>query len=156
MKDESTPTADAPSEAGAVESESLPDGVELWQKKPVVIQAMKLANRNTPEAVAEWCGGRINKLPYTGGGPVCTIVIPTLEGEMEANRGDWIVKGVKGEFYPVKPDIFSETYEEPSPVPSPSELCVNGAGGNRTPGPREDEIAELRARVEALENQLRQ
>lgn len=39
------------------------------------------------------------------------IIIPTLEGEMLAKKGDWIVKGVNGEFYPVKDDIFQKTYE---------------------------------------------
>ncbi len=40
-----------------------------------------------------------------------TLYIPTLEGEMKATVGDWIIKGVKGEFYPCKPDIFKMTYE---------------------------------------------
>jgi hypothetical protein len=40
------------------------------------------------------------------------IQIQTLEGVMEASVGDWIIKGVKGEFYPCKPDIFKMTYEE--------------------------------------------
>lgn len=40
------------------------------------------------------------------------ILIDTLEGQMIANRGDWIIRGVKGEFYPCKPDIFEATYEE--------------------------------------------
>ena len=39
------------------------------------------------------------------------IVIDTLEGKMKASPGDWIVKGVNGEIYPVKPDIFEKTYE---------------------------------------------
>src|SRR5437868_2249090 len=39
------------------------------------------------------------------------VIIHTLEGDMRAELGDWIVKGVKGEFYPVKPDIFEATYE---------------------------------------------
>lgn len=38
-------------------------------------------------------------------------VVPTLEGPMRVTPGDWIITGVKGEFYPVKPDIFAETYE---------------------------------------------
>jgi len=42
-------------------------------------------------------------------------VIVTLEGEMRADLGDWIIKGVKGEFYPCKPDIFEATYEEVKP-----------------------------------------
>lgn len=41
------------------------------------------------------------------------IEIPTLEGVMRADVGDWIVKGVAGEFYPVKPDIFAVTYDDP-------------------------------------------
>ena len=39
------------------------------------------------------------------------ILIPTLEGDMRANMGDWIIKGIKGEVYPCKPDIFEATYE---------------------------------------------
>lgn len=39
------------------------------------------------------------------------IVIETLEGDITASLGDWIIKGVKGEFYPCKPDIFDATYE---------------------------------------------
>ncbi|WP_204664866.1 hypothetical protein [Dyadobacter sandarakinus] len=39
------------------------------------------------------------------------ILIPTLEGVMEASLGDWIIRGVNGEFYPCKPDIFEKTYE---------------------------------------------
>lgn len=40
------------------------------------------------------------------------IIIPTLEGNMEASYGDYIIKGINGEFYPCKPDIFEKTYEE--------------------------------------------
>ena len=40
------------------------------------------------------------------------IVIKTLEGDMTASEGDWVVKGLKGEFYPVKPDIFALKYEQ--------------------------------------------
>jgi len=39
------------------------------------------------------------------------LLIPTLEGEMRATKGDWIIRGVAGEFYPCKPDIFDLTYE---------------------------------------------
>ena len=41
-----------------------------------------------------------------------TLTIETLEGNMTASKGDYIIKGVKGEFYPCKPDIFEQTYEE--------------------------------------------
>ena len=41
------------------------------------------------------------------------LIIPTLEGDHRADPGDWIIRGVKGEFYPCKPDIFEATYEGP-------------------------------------------
>jgi hypothetical protein len=41
-----------------------------------------------------------------------TLIIPTLEGNMKASKGDWIIKGLKGEFYPCKPDIFDMKYEQ--------------------------------------------
>lgn len=41
-----------------------------------------------------------------------TFIIETLEGDHLAKKGDWIIKGEQGEFYPCKPDIFSKTYEE--------------------------------------------
>lgn len=53
--------------------------------------------------------------------------IYTLEGLMRAEHGDWIVRGVKGEIYPVKPDIFAETYEALEPLHS---------GRSKTPGRR--------------------
>ena len=75
-----------------------------FRKKPIVIEAVQLR----PESVhdcASFCGGHIKSHPLTG------IVIQTLEGDMLASNGDWIIKGVKGEFYPCKPDIFEQTYE---------------------------------------------
>ena len=53
-------------------------------------------------------------LGFKGVYPSCyeeTMTIKTLEGDMTANVGDYIIKGVKGEFYPCKPDIFEQTYE---------------------------------------------
>jgi hypothetical protein len=74
-----------------------------FRKKPVVIEARQYTrNGMEAEAVANWCGGR-----QTDDG----IVISTLEGDMAGNYGDWIVQGVKGEFYPCKPDVFAATYE---------------------------------------------
>jgi len=76
----------------------------LYRKKPVVIEAQRYSrNGMEAEAVAKWCGGM-----QTDGG----CVIRTLEGDMLADYGDFIIKGVKGEFYPCKPDIFAATYEE--------------------------------------------
>ena len=82
-----------------------------FRKKPVVIEAI------------QWVGGNkcldqiraFMKPNYPARGtesyPDC-LIIYTLEGNHRANVGDWIIKGVKGEFYPCKPDIFEQTYEK--------------------------------------------
>lgn len=86
-----------------------------YRKKPVVIEAMRVTPQNVSE-VAAWCGGRVvteakSSDPtdvYTG------LDIPTLEGVMRAQTyhgGDYVIRGVRGEFYPVKPDVFEQTYE---------------------------------------------
>jgi hypothetical protein len=85
-------------------------GVKKYRKKPVVVEALLCGYPNDPQEVANWCGGRIVDL-HEVGSPVY-ITIPTLEGDMRAEFNDYIIKGVKGEFYPCKPDIFKETYEE--------------------------------------------
>jgi hypothetical protein len=54
------------------------------------------------------------------------LQIPTLEGTMTARPGDWIIRGIKGEFYPCKPDIFAATYE-PADTPAPSHALMNAA-----------------------------
>lgn len=82
-----------------------------FRKKPVVIEARQLLAQDSVhmEDVANWCGGRLRgyALPLDQR----IVQIDTLEGEMEASVGDWIIKGVMGEFYPCKPDIFALTYE---------------------------------------------
>ena len=80
-----------------------------FRKKPVVIEAVQLRSpgETINEPVPNWflCDTRIHF--YTSG----RAEIETLEGRMHAEPGDWIIKGVKGEFYPCKPDIFAATYE---------------------------------------------
>ena len=75
-----------------------------YRKKPVVVEAIQLSADNVEEVIA-FCGDKIKSHPLTG------VVIETLEGNMIASEGDYIIKGVKGEFYPCKPDIFEATYE---------------------------------------------
>lgn len=85
-----------------------------FRKKPVVIEAVQLLDASHPpaerlrrvEEVAEWCHGTVGVSPC--------VLIETREGVMRADPGDWIIRGVQGEFYPCKPDIFAATYE---PVP---------------------------------------
>ncbi|MGP0494775.1 hypothetical protein ACTRVH_09420 [Streptococcus pneumoniae] len=74
-----------------------------YKKKPVVIEAIRFIGSNYEE-VRE----------FIGQNTLCSdlsIVISTLEGDMVAQKGDYIIKGVQGEFYPCKPDIFNATYE---------------------------------------------
>jgi hypothetical protein len=82
--------------------------VKKYRKKPVVVEAFKL-DGNALE-VARWCNGYVNDDGTTG--TRLEIVINTLEGKVTATDGDYVIKGVQGEFYPCKPDIFEATYEE--------------------------------------------
>ena len=78
----------------------------FYRKKPVVIEAV------------QWDGNleTLNVFPKEDTEPVKLrdgdLYIQTLEGEMKASIGDFIIKGIQGEFYPCKPDIFEKTYEE--------------------------------------------
>lgn len=84
-----------------------------YRKKQIVIEAVQLSRR-LPEAVLNFVG-KENLADYNLGEfaeDTCYFEIKTLEGVMLANEGDWIIKGIKGEFYPCKPDIFEATYEK--------------------------------------------
>ena len=90
-----------------------------YRKRPVVIEAVQLLNSKDSivEVVAfihgeaaigtEW----LKSAAYADVAFQKGIGIKTLEGTMKASFGDWIIKGVSGEFYPCKPDIFEKTYE---------------------------------------------
>jgi hypothetical protein len=82
-----------------------------YRKRPVVIEAMQWTGENTAD-VERFVGVLPGSLDVGGravGAP--WMLIPTLEGEMEARPGDVIIRGVAGEFYPCKPGIFGQTYE---------------------------------------------
>ena len=83
----------------------------MFRKKPVVIEAREFTVE-TMRDVAAWCAGEWR---YENGDEFKPyIAIKTLEGTMTADVGDWIIRGVNGEFYPCKPDIFAATYD-PAP-----------------------------------------
>lgn len=79
-----------------------------YRKKPVVIEAWQNV-AGAPQA-PHWLQGH--------GEYGAPLIISTLEGMMRADPGDWIIRGVKGELYPCKPDIFAATYEAVDP-PAP-------------------------------------
>lgn len=74
-----------------------------YRKKPVVIEAMQYDGTNA-SAVIAWSGAW--QIQYTD-----ALAITTLEGDMRVSVGDYVIRGVAGEFYPCKPDIFEATYE---------------------------------------------
>lgn len=82
------------------------------RKKPVVIEAIQWNGRNLEE-LQNFVG---SALAYDG-----KLIIHTLEGDHEAKVGDYIIKGVQGEFYPCKPEIFAKTYEAVEEYPTCNE-----------------------------------
>jgi hypothetical protein len=80
-------------------------GTMKFRKKPVIIEAVQYRTiRHEVDAfcpVLEWKIEDGFEIPY----------VSTLEGQMRVSKGDWIIRGIQGEFYPCKPDIFEKTYE---------------------------------------------
>ncbi len=82
-----------------------------YRKKPIIIEAVQWNGENAEEVAKlsngsrelEFCDDFIEDKPE--------VKIKTLEGTMTANKNDWIIKGINGELYPCKPDIFEATYE---------------------------------------------
>lgn len=83
-----------------------------YRKKPVVIEAHIFKGSTSHiTALSAWMAGEEYVEPVIVTRDWRDMIIPTLEGEMTASPGDYIIKGVQGEFYPCKPDIFEQTYE---------------------------------------------
>lgn len=83
-------------------------GVRQFRKRPVTIEAMQLTDATSVLDIEEWINSPTTG--YNTNPP--TIWIDTLEGRMTAYAGDWIIKGVNGEFYPCRNEIFIKTYQE--------------------------------------------
>lgn len=85
-----------------------------FRKKPVVVDAIQWTGKNI-EDIRLFSGGEVDYYHWEqlneSGINKEMLEVNTLEGKMEARKGDWIIKGVNGEFYPCKPDIFEKTYE---------------------------------------------
>ena len=77
-----------------------------YRKKPVVIEAIQYTGDNKRDVIEFTSQRACTNTGYS------YLTIFTLEGEMHANINDWVIKGVNGEFYPCKPDIFEKTYEK--------------------------------------------
>lgn len=86
--------------------------VKTYVKRPVEIQAVQWTGDNKSE-IKEFVGDAAQFWQlYSNDYPKYGLNIQTLEGTHYASVGDYIIRGIKGEFYPCKPDIFVQTYEE--------------------------------------------
>lgn len=84
-----------------------------YRKRPIEVEAVQL-RWDTWSEICDFAGvGKLTDGKPEGklDGERLGLLIPTLEGLMEATEGDWIIRGVQGELYPCKPDIFTATYE---------------------------------------------
>lgn len=79
-----------------------------FEKKPVEIEAVRFLDNTESITEISNMGMGTLRVDYTQAPPI--IKIKTLEGTMTANVGDWIIKGIRGEFYPCRHDIFMDTY----------------------------------------------
>lgn len=89
------------------------EGATRWRKRPVEVEAVQFKGFGTygPEfsAMTDWLANALRAGTIFPN--VSILAVKTLEGTMLASRHDWIIRGVKGELYPCKPDIFEQTYE---------------------------------------------
>lgn len=88
--------------------------IKKFRKKPVVIDAIQWdGTAHSTLLIENFVGQSLALRPNPEGQTADRhfLMIPTLESPHEASVGDWIIKGVNGEFYPCKPDIFEKTYE---------------------------------------------
>ena len=77
-----------------------------YRKKPIVIEAMQfMGDVGSLAAIEAWSRGSVRYSNDDG------VVCETLEGPLHVSDDDWVIRGVKGEFYPCKPDVFEATYE---------------------------------------------
>lgn len=129
--------------------------VQQYTKKPVTIEAVQWdGTANGAGPIIDWilAGGgtaRFHEVNETANREHAEIAIDTLEGVITASPGDWIIRGVQGEFYPCKPEIFEQTYSAAADAEAPTDFAalqrrvgaINEANGWKT-GTRLREVVE--------------
>ena len=80
-----------------------------YRKKPVVVEAYQFDGNI--RSIDNFPISEVGKFKVSSENGQYYLIIPTLEGDMKAVAGDWIIKGIQGEYYPCKPNIFEQTYE---------------------------------------------
>lgn len=94
------------------------DMIQKYTKKPVTIEAIQFKEENIP-TIKDWLGENLAQLSSEDryrNPQYHWIIRDYLEGDMKITEGDYIIRGVNGEFYPCKPDIFYATYNGPVKV----------------------------------------
>ena len=81
-----------------------------YRKKPVVVEAYQFDGNI--RSIDNFPISEVGKFKVSSENGQYYLIIPTLEGDMKAVAGDWIIKGVNNEFYPIKSEIFFKTYEK--------------------------------------------
>jgi hypothetical protein len=127
---------------------SNPDtGPQKYRKKPVVVEAIRYRGEVDKHLVRDFVTTPIDEVSGGQG-----LSLATLEGWLHVSEGDWIIRGVQGEFYPCKPDLFEKTYE-PVYENRSGKGWVAGAGPvptNPPAKPTRTPTAEQRARSEKV------
>lgn len=97
-----------------------------FRKKPIIIEAIQWNGNSNKREIDLFVGKELkaeleSETAYVAGkgAPLFSLIIETLEGNHKAMPNDWIIKGIKGEFYPCKPDIFDKTYEPAQSMTAP-------------------------------------
>ena len=85
----------------------------------MVIEALQFVDVMAGRSIVSWVNGNNGSARLDLSDMPPAMEVFTLEGTHTAQLGDWMIQGVKGEFYPCKPDVFSETYEPEIPTPPP-------------------------------------
>ena len=82
--------------------------VNKYVKRPVIIEAIEFdGSEESEKEIRDWSEGNVGKSALTD-----ELFVRTLEGFLKIQKGDFVIKGIKGEFYPCKPDIFYATYDK--------------------------------------------
>ena len=109
------------------------DNIGKFRKKSVVIEAVLWDGKHL-SYVPEWIRTALNDIPCGENGSILrsgnNVLIFTLEGEMTASPGDWIIRGIEGEIYPCKPDIFEKTYEPTTSTTDAGRVTAQGNSHN--------------------------
>ncbi|SHT85455.1 Uncharacterised protein [Mycobacteroides abscessus subsp. bolletii] len=95
---------------------------QRFRKKPVEIEAKQITDDLSAIDIVGWMNSHGVSVELSGARRPFALKIATLEGVMLAEPGDWVIRGVAGEFYPCKPDIFAQTYETIGPCAPAEEL----------------------------------